>query len=305
MARKPDASGRNRDRLGSEDRVLILRRSFWHAPHLAAAGGAARALIVELHSMFNGTNNGKLYLSVRDAADRLGFTDLEAAQKAMAELEALGLVTITIESSFAMKAGETSRARAYRLNWIGDDGKCVSADKLPPLDFANLSARQKKRIARRSNALGRYLKERKSAVRETRTLMTDSVRETQTRAADSVRETPTLAPGNGGNPPSHRVRESLTHILHHIPSSEAAEAVPQPGPCAEDPDKPIADATGIIRATIVEWWRLANARDRVRLAKNNGLELIELQRFLDGSVDLAFPKLVALRSAIKQSRVAA
>jgi len=304
VARNPDASGRNRDRLASEDRVVILRRSFWHAPHLAAAGGAARALIVELQSMFNGTNNGKLYLSVRDAADRLGFTDLEAAQKAMAELEALGLVTITIESSFAMKAGETSRARAYRLNWIGDDGKCLSADRLPALDFASLSARQKKRIARRSKALGRYLKERKSAVRETRTLMTDSVRETRTGAADSVRETPTLADENVGIPPSHRVRESLTHILHHIPSSGTSEPVPQPGPDEDDPDNPVADATSIIRAAIIDWWRLAPAKDRVRLAKNNGLELLELQRFIDGVVDLAFPKLVALRSAIKQ-RVAA
>ena len=66
-----------------------------------------------------------------------------------------------------------------------------------------------------------------------------------------------------------------------------------------------SDATGIIRSAIIEWWRLAHARDRVRLAKNNGLELIELQRFIDGSGDLAFPKLVALRSAVKQSKVAA
>ena len=70
-------------------------------------------------------------------------------------------------------------------------------------------------------------------------------------------------------------------------------------------DDPGSDATGIIRSAILEWWRLANAKDRVRLAKNIGLELIELQRFIDGSADLAFPKLVALRSAIKQLRVAA
>ncbi len=95
---------------------MIVRRSFWQGPHIAAASGASRALAVELQSMFNGANNGTLFLSVRDAADRLGFTGLEAAQNAMKELESLGLVSVTVESSFAMKAGETSRARAYRLN---------------------------------------------------------------------------------------------------------------------------------------------------------------------------------------------
>lgn len=240
-----DHTGRNPDRVGSEDRVLIIRRSFWHGPHVAAAGGAARALAVELQSMFNGTNNGTLFLSVRDAADRLGFTDLEAAQNAMAELETLGLVTVTVESSFAMKAGETSRARAYRLNWIDNDGKCVSANKLPPLDFARLTTRQKKRIKRRADVLERYLKERKSAVRETRTLMTESVRETRTAAANSVRLIRTPQHGNGENSPNAHVRVSLTHILHHIPDPVGEEetqpdhALDTGGPI-ESPDNLIA-----------------------------------------------------------------
>ena len=213
-----DPKGRNPDKVGSADRVVIIRRSFWHGPHVSATSGASRALLLELQAMFNGTNNGTLFLSVRDAADRLGFADLAAASSAIAELELLGLITVTIESSFAIKAGEGSRARAYRLNWIGDDGKCISADKLPPLDFSRLSQRQKKRIARRGDALGRYLLERKSAVRETRTLMAESVRETLTRTAESVRETRTRNDQKGQFAPDSRVRDSTTHILHHIPS---------------------------------------------------------------------------------------
>jgi hypothetical protein len=224
-----DATGRNPDKLGSQDRTVIVRRSFWHAPHLAALSNAGRALIIELQSMFNGTNNGALFLSVRDAAHRLGFNDLEAAQNAIAEVETIGLVTVTVEGSFSMKAGETSKARAFRLNWISDDGKCVAADQLPPLDYSRLTSRQKKRIARRSNVLERYLKEqqqKKSAVRETRTLMANSVRETRTEAAHSVRETPTPEHENGGNPLSGSVRETLTHILHHIPSAGMERETP-------------------------------------------------------------------------------
>jgi hypothetical protein len=179
--------------------------------------------------MFNGANNGTLFLSVRDAADRLGFTDLEAAQNAMAELERMGLVTVTIDSSFAMKAGEASRARAYGLNWIGADGKCVGADALGPLDFSELTKRQKKRIAKRSEALGRYLKEqrqRKSAVRETRTLMADSVRETRTEAATSVRESRMPKIEKGEKPPTPHVRDTLTHILHHIPKGQGDDVDP-------------------------------------------------------------------------------
>jgi hypothetical protein len=200
---------------------------------------------MELQSMFNGTNNGELFLSVRDAADRLGFTDLEAAQNAIQELETLQLVTVTAEANFAIKAGEGSRARTFRLNWIAADGKCVAPDKLPPLDFAKLSTRQKRRIARRSEALGRYLKDqlqRKLAVRETRTLIDQSVRETRTEAAQSVRETRTREQQNGANPPSESVRETLTHIVHHIPAANSAEQNPLlPPPNLDWPNSPPAE----------------------------------------------------------------
>ena len=164
-----------------------------------------------------------MWLWANTARGGFVFTDLEAAANALAEIEAIGLVSVTVEGSFSMKIGETSKARAFRLNWVGDDGKCVAADQLPPLDFSKLTSRQKKRVARRSNVLERYLKEqqqRKSSVRETRTLMADSVRETRTEAAQSVRESRTPEQENGAKPPSGSVRETLTHILHHIPSAE-------------------------------------------------------------------------------------
>ena len=307
-----DAKGRNPDAVGTEDRVLILRRSFWHSPHIAACSGASRALIVELQAMFNGGNNGELFLSVRDAADRLGFTDLEAAQNAVAEVERLGLVTVTANGSFAMKAGETSRARAYRLNWIGQDGKCVSADKLPPLDFSTLTAKQKKRIARRSGALDRYLKEqqkRKIAARETRTLMADSVRETRTEAADSVRESRTPEMKNGGNPPSHSVRESLTHIIHHIPGDggEQCEADNQPFQPSNSAGGDFDDAALAMRGKVTGYFfkRLKTAARQRAWAESFGLTREDVKQYCLGDPEhLPARKVAAMMCAIKNERLA-
>jgi hypothetical protein len=302
-----NAKGRNDERVGS-DRVLIIRRSLYHAPHVAALSTSGRALMIELQSMYNGTNNGVLFLSVRDAADRLGFTDLEAASRAFAELESVGLITVTIEGSFAMKAGEVSRARALRLNWIGEDGKTVSADKLEPLDFSRLSAKQKRRIAKRSAALERYLKEQQtiSAVRETRTLMADSVRETRTLAAESVRETRTLEAGNGGNPSPAIVRETLTHIEHHIPGGVFGQdqAIESPQ-IASGPSEPLdgSAAEAAMRDKITDHWTKLDRQARTAWASGSGLSLQELRDFVIGGAHIPFPKQVALRSAAN-SRVA-
>jgi hypothetical protein len=292
--------------VGSEDRTVILRRSFWHSPQIAALSGAGRALVVELQSMFNGTNNGEIFLSVRDAADRLGFNDLEAAQNAIQEVEELGLVTITFEGSFAMKAGETSKARAFCLNWIGSDGKCVGADKLAALDFSTLSARQKRRIARRSDVLARYLKEqqkKKIAVRETRTLMADSVRETRTEAANSVRESRTLESGNGENPPDHAVRESLTHILHHIPG-EVCEAGEPFNSTLNSAGGPVADDTALaLRNKITGYFFKLSPKRQRSWAESLGTTREDVKQYCISDFDrLPAAKVAAMVCAIKREK---
>jgi hypothetical protein len=303
-----DATGRNPDATGSEDRTIILRRSLWHSPHIAAASGASRALVVELQSMFNGKNNGELFLSVRDAADRLGFTDLEAAQNAINELEALALVSVTIDGTFAMKAGETSKARAFRLNWIGTDGKCVAPEKLPPLDFSALTPRQKKRIASRGGALDRYLKEqqkRKIAVRETRTLMADSVRETRTEAASTVRETRTLNGENGQNPPSHSVRDSLTHILHHIPVASGERPDPPILP-SEIAGGPVADEAAVaLRNRIARYFFKLSPKRQRSWAEAHGTTREDVKLYCISDFDrLPAAKVAAMVCSIKREKAA-
>lgn len=65
---RPNATGRN-----PTSRFVGLRHSLLSSNAYRSLSCAARALLVELVMLHNGENNGSLYLSVRDAAARLGF----------------------------------------------------------------------------------------------------------------------------------------------------------------------------------------------------------------------------------------
>lgn len=207
---KPDRRGRNGNRVGSAGAVIILRRSFWHSPQVSALGPLARSLIVELTGMYTGPRcHERLFLSVKDAARRLGVTDLGAASSAINELLDLGFITETVPSHFAIKAGGRSRARAFRLNWKDADGGQVGPDVLPGLDFTALTAKQKRRVASRSEALAAFTKT-DLPVLDSRTL-------SDLRAdmgTDSVRESNTLTPKIGGNALGAVVRDSHMYISY-------------------------------------------------------------------------------------------
>lgn len=166
--------------------------------------------------MFNGTNNGAIFLSVRDATARLGLADYKAAQAAFSELIQLGWITETLAGSFTVKAGEVSRARAWQLNWIGRDGKSTGPDVLPPLDFSTLTRTQRLRVERRQKVLSRYLKDYQRgqfAVEESTTM---SVR-MAAAAPSSVEESTTRESENSAKLPNRSVGESTTHIKYHSP----------------------------------------------------------------------------------------
>jgi hypothetical protein len=210
--RHVNATGRNE---GEIERVVILRRSLLHSPQFSAAGPATRALILELHAMFNGTNNGTIFLSVRDAAARLGFSCYRATMRAFDEALALGWIAETIGSHFDIKADAVSRARAWQLNWIDKrSGRCVGPDALKPLDFAKLTPQQRRRANARQETLKRYLKdyaERRFAVEETSTL---GARMALAEPC-TVEETSTLKSGNGENLPISSVEESSGIHKYH------------------------------------------------------------------------------------------
>lgn len=207
---KPDRKGRSANRVGSANAVIIMRRAFWHSPQVSALSSIARSLIVELTGIYTGPNcHDRLFLSVKDAARRLGVSDLAAASAAFKELLDLGLLIETVPSHFAVKAGGKSRARAFRLAWKAEDGGQLGPDALPPLDFGALTPKQKRRVEQRSRALSNYAKS-DLPVMQSRTL-TDVRASTGTA---SVLLSNTLSSENGGNTFGAVVRDSNTHIYY-------------------------------------------------------------------------------------------
>lgn len=122
---RPNATGRN-----PTSRFVGLRHSLLSSNAYRSLSCAARALLVELVMLHNGENNGSLYLSVRDAAARLGLADHKAAMRAFDELEEMGFIVCTGEGYFHVKSSERSRARCWRLTFEAGPGR-----KGPTMDF--------------------------------------------------------------------------------------------------------------------------------------------------------------------------
>ena len=88
----------------------------------------ARALLIEITMLENGRNNGSLWLSIRDATDRLGMADARPTMRSFEALQDRGLIKMTKDAHFTVKASDTSRARCWRLTWLPYDGKPPSND---------------------------------------------------------------------------------------------------------------------------------------------------------------------------------
>jgi hypothetical protein len=84
----------------------------------------ARALLVEFYSLYNGMNNGELFLSVREAARRLGVAP-NTAMKAIRQLEDKGFIRPNQRGSFHWKAGH---ATSWILTEFEYSGKSATKD---------------------------------------------------------------------------------------------------------------------------------------------------------------------------------
>lgn len=103
----------------------------------------------------NGKNNGSIYLSLQDAADRMRVSDHHAASNAFDELQARGFIEKAADAHFAVKAGEKSRARTWRLAWLPGPGR-----KAPRWDFSEPEpgTKEHRRMERGLKVLKRYRK---------------------------------------------------------------------------------------------------------------------------------------------------
>jgi hypothetical protein len=96
--RKADASGRS---IGT-GRHVRLHHWMMVTPAWRTLTCPARALLVELYALFNGTNNGALFLSVRDAAERLAVSKSTAA-RSFDQLCERGFIRPHVRGAFSRK----------------------------------------------------------------------------------------------------------------------------------------------------------------------------------------------------------
>ena len=169
-----------------------------------------RSLLVELVMLYNGENNGSLYLSVRDAAHRMGVADLTAASRSFDALQSLGFIQLTQDGFFVVKASERSRARCWRLTWQAGPGrKAPSWEFLDREPEAKTSAR--KRMERGLRALKVFRQSRDSG--KLPVLDSDMLVELPTdKRLASVSDSDTQNDRKGRFPPISCVRDSATHI---------------------------------------------------------------------------------------------
>jgi len=153
---RPNKKGRN-----PTTRFVRLDHFLLNSAAFCALSTTARALLIELTMLENGSNNGSLYLSVRDATARLGLSDNTATQKAFNELQDMGLIEMTEAAHFHVKASEKSRARCWRLTWVPGPGRrgptCEFKDREPPSQ-----TKRRKSMERALRARKTYRKRRES-----------------------------------------------------------------------------------------------------------------------------------------------
>lgn len=104
------------DRTGrsiSEGRFVRLPHSVMDSPGYAATHPPARAVLLELAKRYTGYNNGRIGLSIRDAACACRIST-GTAGRAIQELEDCGLIECVEKGSFSRRRRLASE---YRLLW--------------------------------------------------------------------------------------------------------------------------------------------------------------------------------------------
>lgn len=203
-AGRPDATGRS-----PTSRFVRLDHRLLRSNAFRGLSPNARALLVELAMLDNGSNNGSLYLSVRDAAARMGVADLTAASRAFDELAEMGFIEMTQDGHFNVKASDKSRARCWRLTWLPGPGR-----KQPTWDMLDREpapqTKPRKRMERGLRALKAHRKDRDLG--RLPVLDCDTLTALPPISAPApVWESDTQNSGNGSIPPMRLVRDSATY----------------------------------------------------------------------------------------------
>lgn len=200
---RPNATGRN-----NTSRFVRLDYRLLHSNGFRSLSPNARSLLIELSMLYNGENNGSLYLGVKDAAHRMGVADHHAASRAFDELLARDFIEMTQDAYFVVKAAEKSRARTWRLKWLAGPGR-----KLPQWTFADPvpGTTEYKRMERGFRALKAY---RKAKDHEKFPVVDSTMPgpELERSSIHAVVDSTPQNRENGGNPPNRCMVDSPHHI---------------------------------------------------------------------------------------------
>lgn len=117
--RKVNAKGRN-----AGEKFVILRKWLIESPAYRSLGHPARSLLTELYLRHNGSNNGHVFLSYREAKVRLGNVGQSTIVRAFEQLEDRRFIVCRCRGSFRQKTvcelakepqGSSNRATEYWL----------------------------------------------------------------------------------------------------------------------------------------------------------------------------------------------
>lgn len=209
------AKRRNRNRVNAtgrnpQDRFVRLPFRLLNSNAYRSLSPNAKVLLSELVMLHNGENNGSLYLSVRNAAHRVGVADLSAASRAFDDLMALGFIELAQDAYFSVKAADASRARCWRLTWLVGPGR-----KAPSWNFLDREPEPRTKAYKRMERGLKALKEYRMARDRGRLPILDFDTLNPFRpplSVTAVLESNTIAMENGDFLPNTLVRHSATHI---------------------------------------------------------------------------------------------
>ena len=109
-------SKRNKEKTPRHVRLYhwLLRSEAWQS-----LSPNARALYIEIAARYNGSNNGRIHFSIREAADVLGIGK-NAAAKALAQLQERGFIVVAKRGGFNLRY-KNQMATEWRLTEFSCD----------------------------------------------------------------------------------------------------------------------------------------------------------------------------------------
>ena len=111
---------------GKSERYVKLRLWLLDAPAWKSLPANARALYIELARRYNGSNNGRISYSVREAAQALRVS-LSTASHLLRNLQDRGFIVCTKRGAFSLKT--TKDASEWRLTEYDSDAPVAHASK--------------------------------------------------------------------------------------------------------------------------------------------------------------------------------